>query len=47
MLNSVVKGDFVILVVNGAMKSKTVLTEYSCSDITKNKTKQKIYIYKK
>jgi hypothetical protein len=27
------------------MKSKTVLTEYSCSDITKNKTKQKKNIY--
>ncbi|EFX65897.1 hypothetical protein DAPPUDRAFT_116869 [Daphnia pulex] len=33
--NSVVKGDFAILVVNGVMKSKTVLSEYPCSDITK------------
>jgi hypothetical protein len=30
-----VKGDFAILVVNGVMKSKTVLTEYPCRDIKK------------
>ncbi len=36
--NSVVKGDFAILVVNGVMKSKTVLAKYPCRDIKKKKT---------